>query len=415
MTIPATAFLMTVVIAATLFIQGTRSDDPYLTCANCPQRTRDKITEVCAEDDLREVVSVDDCDEPLDNDDAWFVSNVCEPIGVCGDAFVSCTTCITKVREVAGTLCDSLTGATSITIVSVTIELPYSDTCNSLLDNSPDSKFDFICALGNGIVDGDGWGYDTCNGPSTWGTAYGYTECARTDNQSPVDLDSALAPASVMTFSDDYRNVALPGTVTNNGRTALFTFDGTPTATVSGLIVDFNTFTPAEIKLRWGATNTKGSEHKIDGQTYAMEMQVTHRNTDYATLEDATAESDGIMIMSFLFQVVSDWSHIDIFKTEIEEIGAAGNQFARKRTSSIDLNAFLTAVDINGFFKYKGSLTEPECNEDVTWIVFDKVLGIRQEQLDAVRKLKNLDWVLNTSNYRFTQPANNRVVERYEA
>lgn len=404
--------LVLLTVVTSLLVQGTLSDDP-LTCANCATKTRAKIIETCSESELHQLIPQTDCEEASTaNTDAELETKVCEPLGVCGTTFVSCNTCITKMRAVIDTLCDELTGAKEITIFTLTITYPYKDSCKRLAAATEDSAFDYGCGIGNGIVGTDSWGYDSCNGPSVWSTTYGYTDCSAS-NQSPIDLDSTAAAASLLTFSSDYK-AALPGTVANNGRHLVFTFDSAPTATVTGLLLDFNTYTPVEIKFHWGSTNEQGSEHRIDGKSSAMEMQVIHRNTKYASMADALVETDGVLIMGFLFKMELG-PHIDIFQTEIKAIFDATNQFSVSETSTINMNDFLSAVDINGFFKYTGSLTEPECNEDVTWIVFAKELAVRQQQLNYLRKLKNLDWVLNADNFRTPQPLSGRTVERYEA
>jgi len=400
-------------LVTSLFIQGTLSSD-VLTCANCVTKTRAEISEYCSNTEIQALVPQASCEEAnTGNTDADITTKVCDPLGICGDTFVSCNTCITKMRAVIeDSLCASITGGMEITFMGVVVAIiAYSSTCKTVAAAFEDSSFT-ACDVGSGIVGADAWGYDSCNGPSTWSTDYGYSDCAGT-NQSPIDLDSSLSPGSLLTFSSEYMS-DLPGAVVNDGRHLVFTFDSAPTATVTGLLLDFNTYTPVEIKYHWGSTNEQGSEHTIDDQEFAGEMQVIHRNTKYADLDDALGETDGVLIMSYLFK--SEWKdHIDMFLTEMDAISKAPNQFTASQTSSINLNDYMSAVDVNGFFKYSGSLTEPDCNEDVTWIVFSKPLAVRPFQLNTFRLMKNLDGVPNANNYRPPQPLNDRTVERYEA
>lgn len=55
----------------------------------------------------------------------------------------------------------------------------------------------------------------------------------------------------------------------------------------------------------WGQSDDEGSEHTLDYIRYPMELQVWHIKRGFNSLLDATAakDSDGILIVSFFFQV----------------------------------------------------------------------------------------------------------------
>ncbi|ETE66454.1 Carbonic anhydrase 1, partial [Ophiophagus hannah] len=54
----------------------------------------------------------------------------------------------------------------------------------------------------------------------------------------------------------------------------------------------------------WGTENSYGAEHTINGKRYAMEMHLVHTKNNMS-IEDASKESDGLVVLSFLIKVSS--------------------------------------------------------------------------------------------------------------
>lgn len=50
------------------------------------------------------------------------------------------------------------------------------------------------------------------------------------------------------------------------------------------------------------------------------------------------------------------------------------------KTTTVDLEAFINDVG-NGHYFYIGSLTTPTCNEQVLWIIMEKVISMDQYQV----------------------------------
>lgn len=68
-----------------------------------------------------------------------------------------------------------------------------------------------------------------------------------------------------------------------------------------------NIYDLCSMTFHWGQSNDEGSEHTLDYVRYPMELQVWHIKRGFNTLLEAIAakESDGILIISFFFQVKS--------------------------------------------------------------------------------------------------------------
>lgn len=57
------------------------------------------------------------------------------------------------------------------------------------------------------------------------------------------------------------------------------------------------------IHFHWGLADGNGSEHRLDGQSYDLEMHLGHRNAKYRDMGEAAMNQDGIVVLAFLFQV----------------------------------------------------------------------------------------------------------------
>ena len=59
-----------------------------------------------------------------------------------------------------------------------------------------------------------------------------------------------------------------------------------------------------QLHFHWGADNSKGSEHTINGEEFPMEMHIVHKKVGL-TVEEALATSDGLAVVGQMFQVTS--------------------------------------------------------------------------------------------------------------
>jgi len=71
----------------------------------------------------------------------------------------------------------------------------------------------------------------------------------------------------------------------------------------NGPIAAGTTFQLAQLHFHWGSTNTVGSEHRIAGTQYALEMHLVHYNRKYPNISVAIDKSDGLAVIGVLFMV----------------------------------------------------------------------------------------------------------------
>ena len=58
-----------------------------------------------------------------------------------------------------------------------------------------------------------------------------------------------------------------------------------------------------QFHFHWGSSDDTGSEHKVNGNFYPLEMHLVHFNSKYDNLVEALKHKDGILVIGVLFKV----------------------------------------------------------------------------------------------------------------
>ncbi|XP_049271034.1 uncharacterized protein LOC119391092 [Rhipicephalus sanguineus] len=141
-----------------------------------------------------------------------------------------------------------------------------------------------------------------------------------------------------------------------------------------------------QLHFHWGSNSSLGSEHRIDGYTFPLEMHLVHMNTKYSTGEEALKHRDGLAVVAVFFQV----SPRD--NPALSAIVEALRQMSNGSTTRVNLASIpplrqLMPRDLQLYYRYQGSLTTPPCSEVVTWTVLAQPSAISEAQLQAFRNL----------------------------
>ncbi|XP_062582204.1 carbonic anhydrase-related protein-like isoform X2 [Saccostrea cucullata] len=143
----------------------------------------------------------------------------------------------------------------------------------------------------------------------------------------------------------------------------------------------------SDIRFHWGRYSTRGSEHKVNGKAFPMEVQLVHWNTTmFQNFEEALGKPNGICIISLFVQIGKENTGIRaLFPDSLAEIAYKG----RQKTTNAPFNpvGMLPEPDLRDYWTYEGSLTMPPCYEGVTWILFRYPMMISAEQIDDFRRL----------------------------
>lgn len=164
-------------------------------------------------------------------------------------------------------------------------------------------------------------------------------------SQSPIDITGAVEagePGS-LALSAAYTSKILKGSFTNNGHAVQFTPDSANDfiATVDGKAYQF-----LQLHFHWGSKDTQGSEHRIEGKQFPMEMHMVHKS----------ASGDGkLMVMGFMFEMGKSSSGLQPLVSSMNKIRQAG----KSTKVNLSLATFIKSVDIKNYYNYQGSLTTP--------------------------------------------------------
>lgn len=195
--------------------------------------------------------------------------------------------------------------------------------------------------------------------------------------QSPINIitseaiEAPLPDLRLITFSDPKNSSTI---FENNGEGHTIKMSTDIVYTLSGgpLTEDFQF---DELHCHWRHDGS-GSEHKIDGRAYDMEMHFVFFKKSLKTFKAAINNSHGLAAIAVFYNYDDDqYSELD--EKMIWTIQAAasfrGNFVYDKY---FDLSHLIPLS--SDYFTYDGSLTTPPYSENVRWIVFRNPIRIEQ-------------------------------------
>lgn len=176
----------------------------------------------------------------------------------------------------------------------------------------------------------------------------------------------------------------------------------TPSAnSTPSLRTPHGTYAFKQFHFHWGPTSSQGSEHCIDGKSYAAEIHFVHANTNGC--EDA---DDYLAVLGVLCHADTgyssegtDWEKIKIPQEPGQNIAADNIELLKYLPAELD------------YYYYKGSLTTPPCSEKVLWYVFRNSLKVPEDFLVKLRQMKDFTGHSMTHTYRQCMPLNDRLIE----
>ena len=218
------------------------------------------------------------------------------------------------------------------------------------------------------------FGYEGELGPENWGELSDeWNLCAEGTAQSPIDL-TAATEENIADIGFDYAESAL--NIYNNGHTIEVEYDDGSSIDLDGQTYDVDQF-------HFHA----GSEHTVDGQQSAMELHIVHRTPQ-----------DELAVVGVLIETGAENAAL---APVFEHIPTEVSEESEGPVEGEAVNLAEVLPDTQTYFQYVGSLTTPDCSEEVSWQVLDTPIEISQEQLDAFTAVVD-------GNFRPSQPLGDR-------
>ncbi|KYN38303.1 Carbonic anhydrase 2, partial [Trachymyrmex septentrionalis] len=215
-------------------------------------------------------------------------------------------------------------------------------------------------------------------GPSTWVTKFPMAAGSR---QSPVNIETKRVESDHEALSSKPLRWKYPATASrklvNPGYCWRVDTDGEGTFLSGGPLMD-DVYKLEQYHCHWGCSDSRGSEHTVDGQAFAGELHLVHWNTSkYKTFAEAAKASDGLAVLGVFLKVPA---RLAISHEEREDRNV--------HRDYVMSHCFEICPHDNGYWTYLGSLTTPPCNESVTWILFKKYIEVSHHQLNIFRNLR---------------------------
>lgn len=241
------------------------------------------------------------------------------------------------------------------------------------------------------------WNYSNLE---TWKSVEGWAGGGA--RQSPINIDtkSVVANASLVDLVLTNFDKTLSGSWSNARNSIRFDpAAGSPTAQVKNHL---GIYTLQQFHFHWGATSEQGSEHTVDGQTYAGELHfVNRKTTGDATAGDAFAVLGVLLISDTSMLATGSWKELlDNIPAQNEKINTVGSV----RPADLLPNNL-------SYYYYEGSLTTPPCSEVVQWFLLRNPLHVPSAFLDELHTtVTGMEGQPLNTNFREPQPLNGRQV-----
>ncbi|XP_070389243.1 carbonic anhydrase-related protein-like isoform X2 [Dermacentor albipictus] len=146
------------------------------------------------------------------------------------------------------------------------------------------------------------------------------------------------------------------------------------------------TFEFTHALFHWGSTSSQGSEHRLDGIAYPMELTFVNFDSVRAmggvldALESEAPTRRRRRTLRRLLRRLLPWM--------VRRLAGSGSGAAKGAPFPLTLNSLMPPADLQEFYTYRGSLTTPPCTESVRWTVFRKNAFVSETLLHRLRRLR---------------------------
>lgn len=231
--------------------------------------------------------------------------------------------------------------------------------------------------------------------------------CEKGKLQSPIALSLAKSVrGDFPAFDfDNYEELLKDAEIVNNGHTVKIHKFSNDHRVNKGCLED-DTYELFQMHFHWN------SEHEIEGLKYPLELHLVHVNIAYGNITEAVKHEDGIAVFAVLFHV-SHKENDEIAKIleNIKDICESENVgISKPLKHPFAVKDLMPDNPNDEYFNYEGSLTTPDCAENIEWIVYKDTLPITLDQVKAFKTIEEKDGDKVENNYRYIQKSHRRYI-----
>lgn len=158
----------------------------------------------------------------------------------------------------------------------------------------------------------------------------------------------------------------------------------------------------------WGTEEAVGSEHKIGGKAYSMEVHALHYDPNYDDVSDGVNITGGVAVLSVLVEIGDeDNTAFSKLVSHFSEIENEGENVTITDTFSLD-SILPSSKEV--YYRYTGNCRSA-CDRIVNWTIFREPITISASQMREFRKLAEKNKGMQ-NNYRTTVSLDGRTVYR---
>jgi len=200
--------------------------------------------------------------------------------------------------------------------------------------------------------------------------------------QSPVDLSSSNRGLEPIIFNYNiYTTSSAQHSVTNTGLSWEVKEPTNHQQSIYGGPLMTGNYILDHFDAHWG-----GSEHSIDGEEQDGELHLYHYNTQYSGWEEAVHYEASVAVVAVMLKVGEDNLNAEIDKIAgmLPNITFKGDSVQMEE--QVDLMNLLP-ID-KDYLTYEGSLTTPDFNENVVWLVMRDPIMVSRHNIDSMKEMR---------------------------
>jgi carbonic anhydrase len=219
------------------------------------------------------------------------------------------------------------------------------------------------------------------NGPSNW---HKINKDCKGRRQSPINIDTRYVMKAsycnpVKIFNTNLPTATIDLVNTGHGASMDFNFQYASDVHIFGGPLR-QPYTLKSFHIHWP------SEHTLDGRRFAAEIHLVHWNEKYRDFITAKTKFDGLAVLGFFFEIddnSKENSYLKLFqKVRLD------NQKITETNEVVRLEDVIGKDSDLNVYSYLGSLTTPDCSENVLWMISNRTLKIKTSELNELKRIQ---------------------------